>query len=232
MARLRHEQLLILDRPVASSWCREDGATVLAIIHPMASSTHLPALPRSFFARPAELVAPELVGCLLARRTACDGLLWGMVVGTEAYSQDDPACHGHRRRSPSNDTRFGEPGRFYVYLTYGMHHCVNVVTDRLDWANGVLHRAVALLARWFGIDRRHDNLLAAPAPPRCSGGWQGRRPPEVSRSGRRSRSAAPGARSFPGIGICATAAVSAAALQGIPPPGATASPPLGFPKGR
>ncbi len=142
-------------------------------------------LPPSFFARPAALVAPELVGCLLVRRMEEGELLWGMVVETEAYGQDDPACHGHRRRTPSNDTLFGEPGRFYVYLTYGMHHCVNVVTDRPDWANGVLLRAVALpgqpertaagpglLARSFGIDRRHNCLPAEPA----SGLWLASRP--------------------------------------------------------
>jgi 3-methyladenine DNA glycosylase Mpg len=55
-------------------------------------------------------------------------LLWGVVVETEAYSQDDPACHGYRRRSPSNETLFGEPGRFYVCVSYGIHHCVKRVT--------------------------------------------------------------------------------------------------------
>ena len=94
-----------------------------------------------------------------------------MIVETEAYSQEEPACHGYRRRTPSNETLFGEPGRFYVYVSYGIHHCVNVVTARADWANGVLLRAVtlpgepertaagpALLARRFGIDRSHDGL--------------------------------------------------------------------------
>ena len=82
-------------------------------------------LPQSFFARPAELVAPELIGCLLVKRQLSGELLWGVIVETEAYSQDDPACHGYRRRTPSNETLFGEPGRFYVYVSYGIHHCVS-----------------------------------------------------------------------------------------------------------
>jgi DNA-3-methyladenine glycosylase len=142
-------------------------------------------LPQSFFARPAERVAPELIGCLLVKRQADGALLWGVIVETEAYSQAEPACHGHRRRSPSNETLFGEPGRFYVYVSYGIHHCVNVVTHRTDWANGVLLRAVAmpgeservaagpaLLARRFGIDRRRDAVPATPA----EGLWLAPRP--------------------------------------------------------
>ena len=129
----------------------------------------LAALPRRFFSRPAEVVAPELIGCLLVRRQPSGALLWGVIVETEAYTQDDPACHGHRRRSASNETLFGAPGQFYVYRCYGIHHCVNVVTDRAEWASGVLLRAAALpagperqasgpglLARCFGIERSHD----------------------------------------------------------------------------
>ena len=129
-----------------------------------------PALTKSFFCRPAEVVGPDLVGCRLVKRQHDGSLLWGVVVETEAYSQDDPACHGYRRRSPQNETLFGEPGRFYVYVSYGIHHCVNVVTDRAEWANGVLLRAIALpgepervaagpglLARRFGMDRAHDS---------------------------------------------------------------------------
>jgi DNA-3-methyladenine glycosylase len=147
------------------------------------------ALAAPFFARPAEVVAPELIGCLLLRRQASGALLRGVIVETEAYCQSEPACHGHRRRSASNDTLFGEPGRFYVYLTYGVHHCVNVVTGRRDWANGVLLRAAALpgaperaaagpglLARCFAIDRRHDGLIAEPA----SGLWLAPRPPALA----------------------------------------------------
>lgn len=149
----------------------------------------IPALPRCFFARPAERVAPDLVGCVLVKRQADGNLLCGVIVETEAYSQDDPACHGYRRRSPSNETLFGEPGRFYVYVSYGIHHCVNVVTDRPDWANGVLLRAVALagepervasgpalLARRFGIDRSHDGQPAHPD----AGLWVAPRPPSLA----------------------------------------------------
>ena len=114
------------------------------------------------------------------------GLLWGVLVETEAYCQSEPACHGHRRRSPSNETLFGEPGRFYVYVSYGIHHCVNVVTQKANWANGVLLRAVAmpgepervaagpaLLARRFAMDRGHDGQPVDPG----RGLWLAGRPP-------------------------------------------------------
>ena len=143
-------------------------ATPIATQH---ISKDFPALPKSFFCRPAEAVGPELVGCRLVKRQSDGHLLWGVIVETEAYSQDEPACHGYRRRSPQNETLFGEPGLLYVYVSYGIHHCVNVVTDRPEWANGVLLRAVALpdapervaagpglLARRFGIDRQFDAL--------------------------------------------------------------------------
>jgi DNA-3-methyladenine glycosylase len=130
-----------------------------------------------------------LIGCLLVKRQASGELLWGVLVETEAYCQSEPACHGHRRRTPSNETLFGEPGRFYVYVSYGIHHCVNVVTHRADWANGVLLRAAALpgegervaagpalLARRFGIDRSDD---ARPARP-DQGLWLAPRPAWLS----------------------------------------------------
>jgi DNA-3-methyladenine glycosylase len=116
-------------------------------------------------------------------------LLWGVIVETEAYCQSEPACHGHRRRTPSTETLFGEPGRFYVYVSYGIHHCINVVTGQANWANGVLLRALALpgeperiaagpalLARRFGLDRHQDGLAVAPT----SGLWLAARLPELA----------------------------------------------------
>jgi len=93
-------------------------------------------LPQSFFARPAELVAPELIGCLLVKRQPIGELLWGIIVETEAYSQEESACHGYRRRTPSNEALFGDPGHWYVYVSYGIHHCVKraLASKTLGWA--------------------------------------------------------------------------------------------------
>jgi len=99
-------------------------------------SQDLPALSQAFFCRPAEEVASELIGCLLVKRQLDGELLRAVIVETEAYSQEEPACHGHRRRTPSNETLFGEPGRFYVYVSYGIHHCVKraVTSGSSGWA--------------------------------------------------------------------------------------------------
>ncbi len=128
-------------------------------------------LPNSFFCRPSELVAPDLIGCMLVKNKQDKNYIYGIIVETEAYSQNEPACHGYKRRTKSNETLFGDPGIFYVYLTYGIYHCVNVVTHKSNWASGVLLRAIAvpdeneriaagpaLLAKRFGINCNHDSL--------------------------------------------------------------------------
>lgn len=137
-------------------------------------------LDQAFFSRPAQEVAPALIGCQLNRQLADGSLMTGTVIETEAYAQEEPACHGYRSRTKRNNTLFGPPGHWYVYLTYGIHYCVNCVTGTDDWANGVLLRAVAiphepprvaagpgLLARRFAIDRSFD---AQPVHP-DSGLW-------------------------------------------------------------
>ncbi len=115
-------------------------------------------------------MAPNLIGCLLIKRESNKHLTWGVIVETEAYSQLEQACHGYYKKTSKNKTLFGKPGRFYVYLTYGTYHCVNVVTHKDGFASGVLLRAIALpnederiaagpglLAKRFGLDRSHDN---------------------------------------------------------------------------
>ena len=57
------------------------------------------------------------MGCRLVKRQEDGSLLWGVIVETEAYSMDEPACHGYRRLLPQNETLFGEPGRFYVVVS-------------------------------------------------------------------------------------------------------------------
>ncbi len=129
------------------------------------------SLYKPFFARAAEIVAPELIGCKLVKREKDGNYLFGVIVETEAYSELEPACHGFKRRTKSNETLFGEPGIFYIYLTYGIYYCVNIVTHKTNWASGVLLRAIALpnenekvaagpalLARRFGLNRSHDGL--------------------------------------------------------------------------
>ena len=71
-----------------------------------------PALPHDFFCRPPEVVAPELIACLLVKRQTDGSLLWGVVVETEAYSKDDPATLGYRRSTPAAKPFLARQGVF------------------------------------------------------------------------------------------------------------------------
>jgi len=81
-------------------------------------------LPRSFFARPSVIVARELIGCYFAK-----GALLVRIVETEAYLGDgsDPASHAHNGQTPRNLVMFGPPAHLYVYRSYGIHFCANIV---------------------------------------------------------------------------------------------------------
>src|SRR6266487_6626637 len=98
-------------------------------------------LPREFFARPAQDAARDLLGCVLRHDTA-DGAVAVMLTEVEAYAGTaDAASHAFRGRTPRNAVMFGEPGHAYVYFTYGMHFCVNLVCLPSGTASAVLLRA-------------------------------------------------------------------------------------------
>ncbi len=147
-------------------------------------------IPASFFARSPLEVAPELLGCLLVHERGRTRRV-GRIVEVEAYLGDgsDPASHAHRGQTKRNAAMFGPPGRFYVYRSMGIHHCVNVVCEPPGAAAAVLLRAVepleglaamrrarggrpdrelsngpGKLCQAFGIDLRHD-ATSALAPP-------------------------------------------------------------------
>lgn len=140
-------------------------------------------LSREFYARDTQIVARELLGKWLVRRTDGSERI-GKIVEVEAYlGEHDLAAHSSKGRTERTQTMFGPPGHAYVYFIYGMHHCMNVVTEPDGHAAAVLLRAIepvqnitgktsgpALLCRAMTIDRRlngHDLLsddlfLAAP----------------------------------------------------------------------
>lgn len=114
-------------------------------------------LGRKFFARPPELVAPDLIGQLLVRKIDADSRAAGgpggkaahyavaRIAEAEAYQgQSDPAAHAFRGPTPRNATLFGPPGHAYVYTSYGLHQCLNVSTEPAGKAGCVLLRAADL----------------------------------------------------------------------------------------
>jgi DNA-3-methyladenine glycosylase len=100
---------------------------------------------RDFLARHAVEVAPELLGCVLEHETTA-GLVAVELTEVEAYAgQTDPASHAYRGMTPRNAVMFGAPGHAYVYFTYGMHFCVNIVCSGEGSVSAVLLRAGAVI---------------------------------------------------------------------------------------
>lgn len=121
-------------------------------------------LPREFFDRPAPQVAPRLLGCVL-RRDSPEGTVAAVITEVEAYAGlTDPASHAYRGETARNAVMFGPPGYAYVYFTYGMHFCVNLVCQPPGAVSAILLRAgrviegadLAAARRWSRPGRADD----------------------------------------------------------------------------
>jgi DNA-3-methyladenine glycosylase len=122
-------------------------------------------LPLSFFESYDTLIlAQKLLGCELVHDSP-DGITSGIIVETEAYLLDDPACHAYNKRTPRTEPMYGVAGTIYIYLIYGMYECVNVVSNTAGIGEAILIRA---LQPTKGIElmemRRHLNRKDITAP--------------------------------------------------------------------
>jgi DNA-3-methyladenine glycosylase len=121
-------------------------------------------IPREFFDRPSDEVAPALLGCVLEHETD-EGLVAVELTEVEAYAgETDPASHSYRGQTGRNAVMFGPPGHAYVYFTYGMHFCVNVTCMPAGIPRAVLMRAGRVIAGEPLARRRRARPRTDPGP--------------------------------------------------------------------
>ncbi len=121
-------------------------------------------LTREWFARPTTEVARDLIGCTLVVDSGSTDAVVARIVETEAYlGLADPASHAFRGPTPRSAVMFGPAAHLYVYFTYGMHHCANVVTEIDGVAGAVLLRAAAVQEGHDTVAKRRGDGLAAAA---------------------------------------------------------------------
>ncbi len=122
-------------------------------------------LGRSFFARPTLSVARDLLGCRLVVDPGTPSEVVATLVEVEAYlGLEDPASHAYRGPTPRAGIMFGPPGHLYVYLSYGVHHCANLVTEVDGVAGAVLLRAAQVESGHAVVHRRRAAPVSRRAP--------------------------------------------------------------------
>jgi DNA-3-methyladenine glycosylase len=110
-------------------------------------------LRHNFYNQNTLKIAREMLGCFLVRKIG-NKIIKAMITETEAYrGEDDLASHASKGRTPRTELMFGEPGKTYIYMIYGMYHCLNIITEKKDFPAAVLIRAVSIK----GVEYKRTN---------------------------------------------------------------------------